>query len=132
MDDPSHKPHRAVNSNYHGISPNTHQRRLSVQQEAWFVGITREQLTPAPSLLPPPKTRCSFETLHNDVQFAILFEEADESKGGGAFNGDGGGAEDGQEEVIVEPQKVESQLGPITGTIPLTRPGRLTLVWDNG
>ncbi|CAM9766540.1 unnamed protein product [Ectocarpus sp. 4 AP-2014] len=74
----------------------------------------------------------SFETLHNDVQFAILFEEADDSKGGGAFSGDGGVAEDGQEEVIVEPQKVESQLGPITGTIPLTRPGRLTLVWDNG
>lgn len=36
------------------------------------------------------------------------------------------------EEVIVERQKVDSQLGPITGTIPLSRPGRLTLVWDNG
>lgn len=73
----------------------------------------------------------SFETLYNDVQFAILFEEADESKGGGAFSGDGGAVEEG-EEVIVERQKVDSHLGPITGTIPLSRPGRLTLVWDNG
>ncbi|CAM9843851.1 unnamed protein product, partial [Hapterophycus canaliculatus] len=40
--------------------------------------------------------------------------------------------EEGEEEVFVERQKVDSQLGPITGTIPLTRPGRLTLVWDNG
>lgn len=66
----------------------------------------------------------------------MLFEEADESKGTGAgFLADGGGGsspEEGEEEVFVERQKVDSQLGPITGTIPLTRPGRLTLVWDNG
>lgn len=82
-------------------------------------------------LLPTPPGLRSFETQQYDVQFAILFEEADESKGGGAFHGDGGAVEEG-EEVIVERQKVDSQLGPITGTIPLSRPGRLTLVWDNG
>eukprot|EP00903_Cladosiphon_okamuranus_P009502 g9054.t1 len=73
----------------------------------------------------------SFETQNYDVQFAILFEEADESSGGGAFHGESA-AVDEDEEVIVERRKVDSHLGPITGTIPLSRPGRLTLVWDNG
>ncbi|CAM9922074.1 unnamed protein product [Pylaiella littoralis] len=74
----------------------------------------------------------SFETLHNDIQFSILFEEADESKGGtAALQGEGTSAE-GDVEVVLQRQMVESQLGPITGTIPLSQPGRLTLVWDNG
>lgn len=48
-------------------------------------------------------------------------------------------AEDGKEgaedetgvEIMMEGQRCDSHLGPITGTIPLTRPGRLTMVWDN-
>lgn len=78
---------------------------------------------PTPSL--PPG---SFETLHNDIQFGVFFEESDDSKVGPE---EVPGEEYG-EEVIIETQLVDSYLGPVTGTIPLTRPGRLTMVWDNG
>lgn len=37
-----------------------------------------------------------------------------------------------EEEVVVERQRFASHLGPVTGTFHLARPGRLTLVWDNG
>eukprot|EP00904_Undaria_pinnatifida_P010113 jgi/Undpi1/6231/HiC_scaffold_20.g08715.m1 len=71
----------------------------------------------------------SFETLRDDIQFAVLFEPA-ESKEGGAFSGEL--ADEEIPQAIIVRQKCDSHLGPVTGTIPLTRPGRLTLVWDNG
>ncbi|CAM9341092.1 unnamed protein product [Laminaria digitata] len=71
----------------------------------------------------------SFETLRDDIQFSVVFEPA-EGKEGGTLTGEL--AEDESEEAIIGRQKCDSHLGPVTGTIPLTRPGRLTLVWDNG
>ena len=73
-------------------------------------------------------TRCSFETLRDDIQFCVLFEPA-EGKEAGTY---GELADEESEETIIVRQKCDSHLGPVTGTIPLTRPGRLTLVWDNG
>lgn len=75
------------------------------------------------------QTHGSFETLDNDIQFGIVFEEADDSKEGGTFSGEAGDA--GGEEIVVDRQKCDSHVAAVTGTVPLSRPGRLTMVWDN-
>ncbi|CAM9284323.1 unnamed protein product [Ascophyllum nodosum] len=65
----------------------------------------------------------SFETLENDILFEVVFNPAEDGRDA-PEGGEG-------EEIVVEGQRFESHMGTVTGTIPLTRPGRLTLVWDN-
>lgn len=84
-------------------------------------------LTPAP---PPCRALASpfdsFETLNNDIQFAVIFTTDEDPK-----DAPEGEEEGGRERVVAEMQRFASHLGPVTGTFHLAGPGRLTLVWDN-
>lgn len=77
----------------------------------------------------------SFETVNNDIQFGVLFSTTEDSKQGLLTSGGDKGDEEADmevQEVVVERQRFASHMGPVTGTFHLARPGRLTLVWDNG
>lgn len=67
----------------------------------------------------------------------VLFSTAEGSKEallspGGKGYEEEHDADEAEQEIVVERQRFASHVGPVTGTFLLARPGRLTLVWDNG
>lgn len=78
------------------------------------ISITNDWCLPLPIAAPYSTVFYEFSTMHGDINFSIVFISLD-----------------GEEEIVVDPERVHSEIESISGTCQLNCPGTLIFMWDN-